>query len=213
MKWNGRQVATIINVAGWIVLHDETGQTGHNTQRHGHTHADERIISIFFSIYINVIYFTFYFPFFPNLSLAVCYIFIVLYALFVPQPFDNNNVWRVWRDSLIISTHTHTLLRMDFVSCWMDETDYTNILVAPVCLSILLNLVFLCNIVRVLLLKLKSPAGSQSANAPSRNILQAFRWVRSASIEIKLKWNFVFGCTNMNSEHCFVRSCWRFFFF
>lgn len=59
----------------------------------------------------------------------------------------------------------------------MDETPYNNILVAPVCVSMLLNLMFLCNIVRVLLLKLRAPAGPQGAGAPSRNILQAFRFV------------------------------------
>lgn len=50
------------------------------------------------------------------------------------------------------------------------------VLIVPVCLSMLLNLLFLCNIVRVLLLKLKAPAGPQAAGGgPSRNILQAFR--------------------------------------
>lgn len=62
-------------------------------------------------------------------------------------------------------------------SCWMNETPYNTVLIAPVCLSMLLNLLFLCNIVRVLLLKLRAPAGPQGAGAPSRNILQAFRWV------------------------------------
>lgn len=57
----------------------------------------------------------------------------------------------------------------------MDETSYVNVLVVPVCTSMLLNLLFLCNIVRVLLLKLKAPMGPQSLNGPSRNILQAFR--------------------------------------
>lgn len=56
----------------------------------------------------------------------------------------------------------------------MNEGDYSYILVAPVCLSMLLNLLFLCNIVRVLLLKLKAPAGIQNGG-PSRTILQAFR--------------------------------------
>lgn len=56
----------------------------------------------------------------------------------------------------------------------MDESPYMNVLVAPVCISMLLNLLFLCNIVRVVLLKLKAPAGNSGA-APSRTILQAFR--------------------------------------
>lgn len=59
-------------------------------------------------------------------------------------------------------------------SCWMNETPYNNILVAPVCISMMLNLSFLCNIVRVLFMKLRAPAGPQGG-APSRNILQAFR--------------------------------------
>lgn len=58
--------------------------------------------------------------------------------------------------------------------CWMNESPFTNVLVAPVCISMLLNLLFLCNIVRVVLLKLKAPAGP-SGSAPSRTIIQAFR--------------------------------------
>lgn len=61
----------------------------------------------------------------------------------------------------------------------MNETSYTNILVAPVVISMVLNLLFLCNIIRVVLLKMKAPAGPQGSSAPSRNILQAFRWVSS----------------------------------
>lgn len=57
----------------------------------------------------------------------------------------------------------------------MNETVYTNVLVAPVCVSMLLNLLFLCNIVRVLVLKLKAPLGPQGNSGPSRNIIQAFR--------------------------------------
>lgn len=56
----------------------------------------------------------------------------------------------------------------------MNETAYTNILVVPVVISMILNLLFLCNIIRVVLLKLKAPAGPQGS-APSRTILQAFR--------------------------------------
>ncbi|XP_037044421.1 calcitonin gene-related peptide type 1 receptor isoform X2 [Bradysia coprophila] len=63
----------------------------------------------------------------------------------------------------------------DRKECWMNETVYTNALVAPVCVSMLLNLLFLCNIVRVLVLKLKAPLGPQGNSGPSRNILQAFR--------------------------------------
>ncbi|CRL04308.1 CLUMA_CG017405, isoform C [Clunio marinus] len=65
----------------------------------------------------------------------------------------------------------------DRTMCWMNESPYTNVLVAPVCLSMLLNLLFLCNIVRVVLLKLKAPASMSNGpgSGPSRNILQAFR--------------------------------------
>lgn len=67
------------------------------------------------------------------------------------------------------------------ISCWMNETPYNNILVAPVCISMMLNLMFLCNIVRVLFMKLRAPAGPQGG-APSRNILQAFRYVLPCAI-------------------------------
>lgn len=60
-------------------------------------------------------------------------------------------------------------------SCWMSTTVYENILVVPVCISMFLNLLFLCNIVRVVLLKLKAPAGIQGSCGPSRTVLQAFR--------------------------------------
>ncbi|KAJ8674928.1 hypothetical protein QAD02_010714, partial [Eretmocerus hayati] len=62
----------------------------------------------------------------------------------------------------------------DTSSCWITESKYMVVLVYPVCVSMLLNFIFLCNIVRVLLTKLHAgPAiGSQ---APSRSMLQAFR--------------------------------------
>uniref|UniRef100_A0A0K8UB56 Calcitonin gene-related peptide type 1 receptor n=1 Tax=Bactrocera latifrons TaxID=174628 RepID=A0A0K8UB56_BACLA len=59
--------------------------------------------------------------------------------------------------------------------CWMHSTSFENILVVPVCISIFLNLLFLCNIVRVVLLKLKAPASIQGSCGPSRTVLQAFR--------------------------------------
>ena len=85
----------------------------------------------------------------------------------------------------------------------MNETKYTNVLVVPVFISMVLNLVFLCNIVRVLMTKLRagewilpSPPSSSSTSPfdrfidwlidsvsgphvgsqrPSRTLLQAFR--------------------------------------
>ncbi|EAT38031.2 AAEL010043-PA, partial [Aedes aegypti] len=62
----------------------------------------------------------------------------------------------------------------DTIECWMNESVYDNVFKAPVCISMLLNLLFLCNIIRVVLLKLKAPAGPQGTG-PSRTILQAFR--------------------------------------
>ncbi|XP_073845244.1 diuretic hormone 31 Receptor isoform X2 [Musca autumnalis] len=60
--------------------------------------------------------------------------------------------------------------------CWMDDENlYRYILFVPVCISIFLNLLFLCNIVRVVLLKLKAPASLQNSCGPSRPVIQAFR--------------------------------------
>ncbi|KAK6620445.1 hypothetical protein RUM44_006846 [Polyplax serrata] len=62
----------------------------------------------------------------------------------------------------------------EITHCWMNETKYTNVLVVPVFISMVLNLVFLCNIVRVLMTKLRAGphVGSQR---PSRTLLQALR--------------------------------------
>ncbi|KAH8391062.1 hypothetical protein KR215_005395, partial [Drosophila sulfurigaster] len=59
--------------------------------------------------------------------------------------------------------------------CWMVDNDFNYILMVPVCISIFLNLLFLCNIVRVVLLKLNAPASIQGSCGPSRTVLQAFR--------------------------------------
>ena len=56
----------------------------------------------------------------------------------------------------------------------MDESEYNSVLVVPVVTSMVLNLIFLFNIVRVVLLKLRAPAGP-AGGGPSRTILQAFR--------------------------------------
>ncbi|XP_012282476.1 calcitonin gene-related peptide type 1 receptor isoform X2 [Orussus abietinus] len=61
----------------------------------------------------------------------------------------------------------------DTLQCWINEGNYMNVLVYPVCVSTLLNLLFLCNIVRVLLTKLR--AGPAIGSRPSRSMLQAFR--------------------------------------
>ncbi|XP_024945544.1 calcitonin gene-related peptide type 1 receptor isoform X2 [Cephus cinctus] len=61
----------------------------------------------------------------------------------------------------------------DTLQCWLSEGNYMNALYYPVCVSTLLNLLFLCNIVRVLLTKLR--AGPAIGSRPSRSMLQAFR--------------------------------------
>lgn len=63
------------------------------------------------------------------------------------------------------------------IRCWIDEGNYMNALVYPVCVSTMLNLLFLFNIVRVLLMKLR--AGPAIGTRPSRSMLQAFRWYMS----------------------------------
>lgn len=57
--------------------------------------------------------------------------------------------------------------------CWANASIYNNALIVPVCFSIMLNLTFLCNIVRVVLLKMKAPSGM--GQGPSRTIIQAVR--------------------------------------
>ncbi|XP_017485486.1 PREDICTED: calcitonin gene-related peptide type 1 receptor-like [Rhagoletis zephyria] len=63
----------------------------------------------------------------------------------------------------------------EITHCWMNSTPFDYIFVVPVCISMFLNLLFLCNIVRVVLLKLKAPASIQNSCGPSRTVLQAFR--------------------------------------
>nr|CAD7262843.1 unnamed protein product [Timema shepardi] len=55
--------------------------------------------------------------------------------------------------------------------CWINESQFTMVLVAPVCVSMVLNLVFLCNILRVLLIKLRAAPHVGSAR-PSSTLLQ-----------------------------------------
>ncbi|XP_043593236.1 calcitonin receptor-like isoform X9 [Bombus pyrosoma] len=61
----------------------------------------------------------------------------------------------------------------DTGQCWINEGNYMNVLVYPVCVSTLLNVLFLFNIVRVLLMKLR--AGPTIGTQPSRSMRQAFR--------------------------------------
>lgn len=108
------------------------------------------------------------------------YLHTVLVSAFVSEKKLVN--WLVvlgWTTPAIVIT-TYGLLRgyagspEDTIECWMNETVYDNVFKAPVCILMLLNLLFLCNIIRVVLLKLKAPAGPQGTG-PSRTILQAFR--------------------------------------
>ncbi|XP_014606008.1 PREDICTED: calcitonin gene-related peptide type 1 receptor-like [Polistes canadensis] len=62
---------------------------------------------------------------------------------------------------------------VDTQQCWINEGNYMGALVYPVCVSTLLNVLFLFNIVRVLLMKLR--AGPAIGTRPSRSMLQAFR--------------------------------------
>ncbi|XP_055697911.1 calcitonin gene-related peptide type 1 receptor isoform X2 [Phlebotomus papatasi] len=108
------------------------------------------------------------------------YLHTVLVAAFVSEKkLVKWLIWLGWGAPAIVIVQ-YGLLRgfhgneIDTMQCWANETFYNYILVAPVVISMLLNLLFLCNIVRVLLLKLKAPAGLQGGG-PSRTVLQAFR--------------------------------------
>nr|XP_033334705.1 calcitonin gene-related peptide type 1 receptor-like isoform X4 [Megalopta genalis] len=59
----------------------------------------------------------------------------------------------------------------DTEQCWIDEGNYMIVLVYPVCVSTGLNFLFLFNIVRVLLMKLR--AGPTIGTQPSRSMRQA----------------------------------------
>lgn len=59
--------------------------------------------------------------------------------------------------------------------CWINESPFSVVLVVPVCMSMALNLIFLCNIVRVLWIKLQAGPSHLSNSTPSRTLLQAFR--------------------------------------
>ncbi|XP_075237422.1 calcitonin gene-related peptide type 1 receptor-like isoform X2 [Lycorma delicatula] len=71
----------------------------------------------------------------------------------------------------------YTILRLIFGNtdqCWINDSPYMNVLTVLVCISMALNLIFLCNIVRVLFTKLRS-GPCHGSTAPSRSLLQAFR--------------------------------------
>jgi len=59
--------------------------------------------------------------------------------------------------------------------CWMNEGRYNIILQIPVCATVFLNVIFLFNILRVLLVKLKRGPHMQGSSGTSRTSLQALR--------------------------------------
>ncbi|XP_025157007.1 calcitonin receptor-like isoform X3 [Harpegnathos saltator] len=83
-----------------------------------------------------------------------------------------------WSMATVIVT-LYTALRAssndpaDTEQCWINEGNYMSVLVYPVYVSTMLNLLFLFNIVRVLLMQLR--VGPAVGTRPSRFMLQAFR--------------------------------------
>ncbi|XP_014256662.1 calcitonin gene-related peptide type 1 receptor-like isoform X2 [Cimex lectularius] len=73
-------------------------------------------------------------------------------------------------------TALYTTLRLasgDTQQCWIDESDSKMVLFVLVATSMLLNFLFLCNIVRVVVTKLR--AGPNQSARPSTALLQALR--------------------------------------
>lgn len=76
-------------------------------------------------------------------------------------------------------------MHVNLSSCWTADSPYIMyILSCPVCISMVLNLLFLCNIVRVLLVKLRAGPHVQTANRPSRTAVQALRYILCVLINI-----------------------------
>ncbi|KYN31795.1 Calcitonin-like peptide type 1 receptor [Trachymyrmex septentrionalis] len=89
---------------------------------------------------------------------------------------DFEEAFMNYRGSTLISQqeqHAVSCVRDGKIRCWINEGNYMIALVYPVCVSTLLNIFFLSNIVRVLLMKLR--AGPAIGTRPSRSMLQAFR--------------------------------------
>ncbi|XP_044755229.1 calcitonin gene-related peptide type 1 receptor-like [Coccinella septempunctata] len=63
----------------------------------------------------------------------------------------------------------------DTQQCWMDDCSFTRILQIPVAITVILNAVFLINILRVLLVKLKHGTATGAGSGASRASLQALR--------------------------------------
>nr|AWT50662.1 neuropeptide receptor [Diaphorina citri] len=76
---------------------------------------------------------------------------------------------------LIISVYTGLRIKHgDTEECWINDSKFSTVLLLPVCFSMALNLFFLCNIVRVLLIKLRNAPGNANSR-PSRQVIQGFR--------------------------------------
>uniref|UniRef100_A0A8D9A8Z5 Calcitonin receptor n=1 Tax=Cacopsylla melanoneura TaxID=428564 RepID=A0A8D9A8Z5_9HEMI len=76
---------------------------------------------------------------------------------------------------IIISVYTTLRIRHgDTDQCWINDSNFSAVLLWPVVFSMALNLFFLCNIVRVLLIKLRSAPGGNNSR-PSRQVIQGFR--------------------------------------
>lgn len=82
-----------------------------------------------------------------------------------------------WRHSIVKRTMSNKSEKLWIsFSCWMYETKYTNVLIVPACAAMFMNLIFLCNIVRVLMTKLRAgPHVGAGSQRPSQAMLQAFR--------------------------------------
>lgn len=81
--------------------------------------------------------------------------------IFNHKIFDSNEVFLI------------TWSIFDWFRCWIHESKFSWVLVVPVCLSLAASFIFLCNIVRVLIGKLR--AGPHVGSGPSPSALQAVR--------------------------------------
>ena len=70
------------------------------------------------------------------------------------------------------------------LSCWMDESKYNYFLSIPVVVSIFLNFIFLVNIVRVLVTKLRAANASPDQCATRKVGLRCCAWY------VTLPWNY-----------------------
>ncbi|XP_065332224.1 calcitonin gene-related peptide type 1 receptor isoform X1 [Cloeon dipterum] len=107
------------------------------------------------------------------------YLHILLVATFTSE--DKLKKWLYlcgWGLPAIVVV-LYTILRLtdndpqETSECWIHESKFNWVLVVPVCLSLAASFTFLCNIVRVLIVKLR--AGPHVGSGPSPSALQAVR--------------------------------------